>query len=598
MALSVVVGGVLNLLSCISRVAVLVYLGLGATLWAIDLLIRRPWRSGRVSPPMSESSGPKPLLIGGMLLVAFLALIQYAGSIRGRFNQADDFQAYVVFPEKMLQLGSMGRDPFCTRRLEASLGGQSFLHTFVLSALSIKNLHILDPGIGLLLIMGLLWGNCKERGVSLLWSVALLFLFLWMARPTINISSLYTGTALFLSLYCTLHWKALSASRFLSRTFLIALIASAICSLKSSFIPACGVLLACSFLCYVINQNFRRMAIAEVVTTAVLIVAFTLPWMISMHQSSGTFLYPLLGKGYHQSAYKDSLCSYCWLTFSTGARLLLKQLTIWTFVPVAVLGVFYVASRRRGIQGREAALSLLVGVVFAHLALTLATAESYSRFSYPFLLAATLVLFIENVRPRTESVGNKLLASAPLVASAVAGFLLVSTGQLSTALYKLYVHTAKAGIESTPVFADREIGAYKALQQSIPPGETLLEKLDDPFLLDFRRNTILLVDYNEASPPPGIPFSKGSEALAHYLASLNIRYVAYSYAREAERRTFRADIPWVKNQLLYTYDFEDNLKGLATTRRRLYDDGENFLLDLSQPNAGSQESFVALQSAN
>jgi hypothetical protein len=599
LALSVVVGGVLNLLSCISRAVILVYLGLGILLWIIGLLVQQPWRTKSASPRPAENSSPKPLLIGGMLLVAFLTLIQYAGSISVarydypsspsgavRFNQADDFQAYFVFPEKMLQLGSMGRDPFCARKLESSLGGQSFLHTFLLSVLSVQNLHILDPGLGLLLIIGLLWGNFKERGTSLAWSLALLLVLVWIDPPTVNVASLYTGTALFLSLCRTLAWKTLSTSRFLSRTLIIALIASATCSLKSSFIPACGMLLACSFLCYVIGQNFRRDAIAELITTAVLVVAFTLPWMISMYQSSGTLLYPLLGKGYHQSAYNDSLCAYCWLTLSTGVGLLSKHLTDVPSVAVGALGILYLASRRRAIHGREAVLSLLVGAAFGHVVITLATAESFSRYSFPFLLAAILILITEAASP-TERPGQKrLAASRPLVAGAVALFLVGATWDPSRTLYLECLRSAQDGLRHKSLVSNQEVEAYRILQQSIPPGEALLEKLEKPFLLDFKRNTIFLVDWAEASPPPGMPFSKGSEALARYLASLHIRYVAYSYAGEAERRKLPTYFPWMKNQLLYTYDFEDNLEGLGKTRRRIYDDGHSFVLDLVQPPSG------------
>jgi hypothetical protein len=130
--------------------------------------------------------------------------------------------------------------------------------------------------------------------------------------------------------------------------------------------------------------------------------------------------------------------------------------------------------------------------------------------------------------------------------------------------------------------SDQEIQAYKTLQSSIPPGELLIEKLDKPFLLDFKRNTVLLVDWAAASLPPGLPFSKGSEALAGYLTGHSIRYVAYSYGGEAERRKLPTYFPYFRMQLLYSYDFEDNLEGLGRTRRHLYDDGNSFVLDLLQ----------------
>jgi hypothetical protein len=610
-ALSVVVGGVLNLLSSISRVTVLVYLGAGMAAWLIDSLFRRHGRFPSTSQRMSNLRSSKALLVVGAVVV-LLTVIQYAGSVSVarydfpsgpagpvRFNQADDFQAYFVFPEKMLQLGSMGRDPYSDRRLEASLGGQAFLDTFVLSVLSVQNLHILDPGLGVLVILGLLWGNFKERGTSLGWSLTLLLAFLWIEPPTVNVASLYTGTAMFLSLCRTLAWKALPGSRVFSRIVIIALSGAAICSLKSNFIPGCGVLLACSFVCYVIAQNFKRSAIAELAITAVLMIAFMLPWMISMYQSSGTLLYPLLGKGYHQSAHKDSLCAYCWLTFSRAFQLLSKHVTDEFSVALGVLGIFYLASRRRPISGREAVLSLLVAAAFGHVVITLATGEAMSRYSYPFLLAGILVLITEAVSPAERGEQGRWETSRPLVAVGVAVFLVGASWSASRTMYAECLLSARQGLRGVSLVSKPELAAYETLQQSIPPGEALLAKLDKPFLLDFKRNTIFAVDWAAVSPPPGMPFSKGSEPLARYLDSQSIRYVAYSYGGETERRKLPTYFPWMEIQLRYSYDFEDNMEGLGKTRKRIYDDGNSFVLDLSKPGTGLEgRAAGTVQAAN
>jgi len=607
LALSVAVGGVLNLLSSISRTTVLIYLGVGMAAWLISLVRR----SGRVQRSVLEMSGLRHskglLLVGGV--VVLLALIQYAGSVSVvhhdhpsgpagpvRFNQADDFQAYFIFPEKMLQLGSIGRDPFSDRRLESSLGGQAFLDTFILSVLSVQNLHILDPGLGMLLIIGLLWGNFKERGTSLGWSFVLLLTFLWINPPTVNVASLYTGTAMFLSLFRTLAWKALPTSHFFSRIFIIALSGAAICSLKSNFIPACAVLLTCSFLCFVISQNFKRSAIAELAGTAVLMVAFMLPWMISMYQSSGTFLYPLLGKGYHQSAYKDSLCAYCWLTLSKAVELLLKHLTDEFSIALGALGVFYLMFRRRVIVGREAVLSLLVGAMFGHIVMTIATGEFQSRYSFPFLFAGTLILITEAASPQGAPEQRRW---APLVTVAVAVFVIGTCWNASRTMYAECVLSTKEGLKHASLVSDQELAAYQTLQRSIPPGEVLLARLEKPFLLDFKRNPVLAVDWASVSPPPGLPFSRGSEPLARYLGSQSIRYVAYSYGGEAERRKLPANFPSMDIYLRYSYDFEDNMEGLGKTRKHIYDDGNSFLLDLQQPRTGADGACcTTVQAAN
>jgi hypothetical protein len=606
LALSVVMGGTLNVLSYISRTTVLVFLGAGVAIWLLDLLIRRTGEVRNTFIRLADLRSSKSLLVVGALIV-LLALIQYAGSVSVsrsdspssaagpvRFNQADDFQAYFVFPEKMMQLGSISPDPFCARQIESSLGGQSFLDALILSVLSVQNLHILDPGLGLLLIIGLVWGSFKQAGTSLAWSLALLLMFVWMAPPTVNIASLYTGMALFLSLYRTLEWKAFSDGRFLSRVLVIALIAAAICSLKSTFIPACGVLLACSFVCYVVGQRFKRTVLAELASTAILVVVFALPWMISMYRSSRTLLYPLLGTGYHQP--------FHWLTISRGVQLLFKHLTDPSWVALAALGVFYLMSRRWEISGREAVLSLLTGAVVGHVVITLATGEpNNSRYSFPFIFAAVLVLITVAASGSPVVGQNKWEASRPLVAIGVTLFLVGSTWFPSRILYAECLQGIRRAIERAPLVQSPEIAAYQRLQESVPRGEVILTRLEKPFLLDFKRNTVFVVDYAVASPPPGMPLREGGEALARYLTSHSTRYVAYSYTGEAARRAVVGHdqySPFTLNQIERTFDFEDDLEQLSKTRRRVYDDGRSFVLDLSQPGGGSEAISAAVQAAN
>jgi hypothetical protein len=589
MAWSAVAGGLLNLASCISKTAILTYLGAGIVLAGTAL-----WRGRERSGEPRPGSYRKALLWLGIPLIA-LTFVQYAGTVSVarwdfpsspagpvRFNQSDDFQAYFNFPEKMLQLGTMGPDPFSTRRLESALGGQSFLDTFVLSVLPEQYLHLIDPGISLLLILLLLWGDLEDRRVSPFWSLAILLVFVWMDPPTVNVASLYTGTALFLSLYRTLNWEPISRARLGARVFLIALIAAGVCSLKSNLIPTCGAALACSFVCYILGQKSKRAAIMECAATGILIGVLLLPWMISMYQSSGTALYPLLGKGYHQSVYQDSQCAYCWLTAPVAAKLLIRHAVDRPVLPVVALGLFYLLSRRRVLQGREAVLSLLAGAAVGHAVMTLVTAENLSRYSVPFLLAATFALLAEAVSPPSGAWRARWHAAGPLVAAGTMIFMVGVTWKASARLYSECLASVRDALNGKPLVSKRDLETYAALERSIPPGMPLLAKLDKPFLFDFRRNPVLLIDWAASSLPPGLPYSRGSEALARYLTSKSIRYVAYSYGGEATRRGLPTYFPWFKIQLLYSYDFEDNVDGLAKTRKHLYDDGNSFVLDLMQ----------------
>ena len=123
------------------------------------------------------------------------------------------------------------------------------------------------------------------------------------------------------------------------------------------------------------------------------------------------------------------------------------------------------------------------------------------------------------------------------------------------------------------------------MQQSIPEGKTMLARVRDPFLFDFKRNKIFIADEpGLSSPPPGIPFFKGPEALADYFLSKSIRYIAYSYTYPPGFHTRNLlDSPHhilIRTQIKHTVDFQDNLDKLGNTRKRIYDDGEIFVLDL------------------
>jgi hypothetical protein len=606
----VVVGGVLNLGYWISRKSVLVYLGIGILCWLVVSLdsIRRIG-SLRVSFHKITTDNHKAAIILGVLLVTLLAGLRYAASVsvvrdddatgpsgQNRFYPVDDYQAYMVLPEQMMQIGAMERDPFCSRRMESTLGGQSFLDTFVLSVLPLKHLRLIEPGVALLLIIVLLWGDLKERQTPLPFflAIALFFLLTGPEGPEqggwANITSFYIGTALFLALPRTLAWKGLPTSGLLSRAVMIALFASAICALKSTFIPFCGVFLACSYFCYAMEKNSRRTVITELVCAGVLTFAFTLPWMISEYQASGTLLYPLLGRGYHQSVYGHSVSPYSGLGLANLLRLFALVLPDPLFVALVTLGLFYLASRWGSFKGREAVLSLLVAAVIGDVLVMLATRGVNSgRYSYPVVLAAILMLMAELGCNRSAAPAEgKFVSYAPLAIGAVALFLVGWSWNPCRLLYVDCLRSIRLGLSNTSLITNQDIAAYRSLQQSVPANELILTKLDKPFLLDFKRNPAFVVGWVEESPPPGMPLFQGSEPLARYLISQKIRYVAYSYGAQFWPHRYSDEVvailpSWFK-ALQQTYDFRDNLTKLGGTRKRIYDDGKYFVLDLLEPS--------------
>lgn len=596
LALATVIGGLLNISSRISRPTVLVWVGCGVLVFAADLLTGWGSLVARVSARIRELES-KPWLIAAALLVCLLTTIHYSGSVATGFRQTsnytsgfnlhDDLKAYMVYPVKMLQTGALGLDPFSERRINASLGGQYFLQTLVLAALPEYGLRLIDPGLGVVLVLGLLIGYVSEQRLALNRALSVLLFFLLLYFPILNITSLLTGMALFVSLFRTLAWKELQNYNLATRALIVALVAAGICSLKSSLIPACVILFISSYLYYAVASLRRRDAIWEFVISSLLVVLFLLPWMLAMYQSSGTLLYPILGRGYHGSAYGEFRIPFGNYSLSDHLELFVSTLTSVPFIALAMLGVLR-SSFRLNPGGRGALASILFAALVGDLVITFVMAGYDTvRFTFPFVSAAALVVTASVLAPKESGGGS----AGWVAGAALAAGLYIGPGWDRTRYaYLGLIQGIQPRLGDLFAIPDQEMSQYRALQQRVPEGETILARLEKPFLLNFRRNRIYIVDSpGGASLPPGMPCFRGAAALADYLASKSIRFVTYSYATEsAESRKIFGSFagpsvqPWISALFKHAFDFQDNLAELGKTRRRIYDDGDIFVLDLSQ----------------
>lgn len=280
-------------------------MSLGVIVWAIDSYQNRNLILNSLFQRLRDCQKDKFVLVGSILAIV-LIFVQYAGWVsNASFHGHDDYHAYFVFPEKMLQIGSMGADPFSERRLVSSLGGQSFLHTFVLSVLSEQNLRIIDPGMTSIAVFRLILGLIQEKNLSKRITILILIPWLLIIPAYRNSTSNVTGLALFLSLFCTLNWGKLKANKYIANAVIIAAITAALCAAKTNLIPAAVIFVSSSYFFYIARTENKQKVILEFLAVIVFTFVFLLTWMISLYQSSGTLLYPLLGKGYHGSVYDE-----------------------------------------------------------------------------------------------------------------------------------------------------------------------------------------------------------------------------------------------------------------------------------------------------
>src|SRR5688500_7183124 len=220
MALAIFLGGVACLFTIASPGMIFAFVAIGVALAGVQ------WFRSRSRPRISVL----------LLLCAAAALLQYVGSIgNARFNPNDDFIAYFPFAKQILQQGTLF-DPFSTRRV-MSFGGQSFLHAMVLAGSPGFRLHLFDQGICLLLAALLVAGERKTGRP--LWPV-LLALLLLITLPDIRANTYpqMSGVVVFYGLYRTMMWlDSLEGDRRpLASAALIALMATAACTLRSNYI--------------------------------------------------------------------------------------------------------------------------------------------------------------------------------------------------------------------------------------------------------------------------------------------------------------------------------------------------------------------------
>ena len=574
-ALMVNLGGCLNLAGIVSRPLILVLTGGGlvALFWASRILPERvvPERRIRAWLPMVVYAS-----------VYALAAVLYAGAsfgplVCGSFNCHDDFQAYFVFPTKLLQLGSIGSDPFNLRLLTA-LGGQTFLHTFVLAVLPPECLSLLDGGIGIILVITVLAGYSRKVGASALGGAFVLLAFLTIGAPVANISSLFVALGLFLSLFRILDCPYAGVGKAL----LVSLHVAALCSLEATLILPAAIMVASSYGASIVVQRGQQ-ARRELLLVALASGAFLMPWMVAMYRTSGTLLYPTLGKGYGSYAYSAFVNQFGAFEAQRVLAGIPWPQVLGLGVLIAIAGVF----RAEG-PGKSARAGLFAGAIIGAIA-TAAMVNGFDtyRFVYPVLIAAILIELVHAIMPDQRIAGVK----SWWIAICVVG-LLIGESRSATAVVFRRSAMRLAAIRSDLPGSSPLRQRIDRFQQAVPPGAVVMARLEYPFLLDFRRNPVYDVDWPGGSAlPPGMPFFEGAEPLARYLLSNSIRYIAYDYSSEAgfPRSSYgdrlKPSTPYfAQTSARLVFDFQDNLSRLGKSRRRIYDDDRTFVLDLAEPS--------------
>jgi hypothetical protein len=590
-AFAVVLGGLVNLLRIMGPALAVAFVLAGAVLAAAEY---RPW-PGRLRDLALPPGGMGKLLLAAAVLLGGVAVFGHVFSTD--FNRIDDYPAYLVYPQKMLQTGSLGFEPFSERRLLTSVGGMYFLHGLVLAGASFFFLHAIDPALGLGLALLLLEGALRRHGVGLSARLAVLIFAALLVPSIVNLTAITLPVALMLYAFFLLE-SGPDTSR-PGRIVALALVGAALTAIKSPYLPWIGAFLALVYGGRIIAARFAPRSLVEPGCIVAATVLAFLPWMLANLRDVGTMLYPVLGPGYHASQY--GLVPTVWAMPSNALllRTILGEGTVFgprllAALVITGLALCLRAGRDRG--GAWLTLAFLAGCLALLVTIIVGTgADSLERYSYPAVAAALMLsvwYFAVTAAPRFRPI--------PLAVTGLACFAAIVAD--AHQLFQYYGHAAAdfgvavlgPGIRPAMLVSiiTRDDGAQRKdvarMQAAIPAGTPFMERLDYPFLLDFRRNPIFVADYPGAvSLPPGMPVSKGPEPLADYLVQHTpIRLVAYAYGNEslfpyADRAQF-PDSLWIQLDTNNAFAFQDDLAALMQTRRLAYKDATRAVIEIGE----------------
>jgi len=597
LALTVAVGGLFNLLSWISRPAVLLWVAGGVVVFVVDLLGKRTRLSG---PAVAAPRRAGPLASAALVIVAVLSAVLYAGSVDGKiftgseyrdFDPHDDEQSYFVFTRKMLELGGLGADPFDVRRLIV-LGGQSLLQAGVAVLFPPRTTHLLDAGAGLLLSLAVVWGAARKGGLSRAAASLPLLLVLLLPAPAArgNTTALFTGVALLAGAFRLVEEEPFAGAPRLRRAIPLGLVVAALVAVKTTFLPAVVLFLAFdAFLAGAAGRDAARLK--DAVAAGLLGMLFLLPWMVSVRLSSGTFLFPLLGRGF-QGAIPwtriPGIPREALGPVAGRAALLAKSLLV--FAPAAVLALLAWIIRRRTAPVALGLATLVLPAVL-RFAGDPYLDRSLWRYSFP-AFAAALPLLLAACLPSPGETRRTPLRLAAAVALLVAVIVVARETPLTLGGYRQALRNVATAVSGRPL-VDGELAARSgSLLADVPRGARVLTRMPHPAYLDPAAHRLLLFPIpGFSSPPPGMPYFRGAEPVARYLLEQGVRYVAYgdrgdgSTLLELSDADVRYRYPLSRSRwalLAYNRDFHRNALELSLTRRRLADRPDAFVLDLGE----------------
>jgi len=586
-SLAVFLGGLLNLLHLITR-GVLI----GFTLAGVGLAIGQIIRSiGK--RPLPEAAAVLRAWRGGwswkrlaLLCFALLFFFRMAGTPRVlTYVDTDDDQFYLAEPVKMMEAHYFAADPYSLRRIESSVGGNYFLQCLVMSCLPLENVQMANQYLGLVLIALVSLALARQFKLSPLETTIFAIFSISIPPADRNLTFNVLPSAFVLALVLAGTKRTNLTRQAAAQALLVGLMAGTIASLKSTYLPHAALFCLVLYLLWGFARGwkFALMGWAFALIGALLVLV---PWMAAMRITSGTYLYPVFGTGYDYTSYHQLPAPYM-----TAAPTQVLLAGAYYFLPLVAIIIVQLLL----LPGEESSLVFLaitVACLLGTVAIDLATGgESLRRFSFAIMMPTLLLTYLQfsrerRLRPRWKP--GRFLQAGSFAMLALASAFTEFGPRMGE--YSILWGRIKVSLTDPPLDSPETRQEYVKISSALPKDGLILTTLQHPYLLEPLDQHVLLADFlGGASLPPGWPIKKDGEALAEFLLSHSIRYLAYSYADNAQLtdisiRTGDA-VSRRRTWLLVLYESyllaNKQYLELEKSRRKIYDDGKVFILDLS-----------------
>ncbi len=541
-------------------------------------------------------------LVGAIIVL--VVLLKYCNAAtRRNLNPYDDFAAYLAYPRMMLDSGTL-IDPFSFRRMSA-FGGQSALQVLTVGFLPWKYGLFLDGGVGLLILVLCVYS--QERGDSDAFQIArfgLMGVAAFFPVPRFNTASELTTTVLMLTFLQSLEFLNRRKSFDWGGPLLVALLASALSTLRAQNVYAVGLMLVGHFSFRLwMDGEARAKTVRQAAATGAATCGFLLPWMMLLKMSSNTFIYPLF-KGNEQASFHvldASMSTFQLLRFLGGFYFHTPYLLL--FLPL----LFFARDKRLG-RG-----ALVMGVcnliISGAMALKFTASDPSDLYRYLMPMGYGLLLYtcgrlIRQYAP--EGAMEGLTRWVPITVGAMCAAVVMNmwfnralrspfqyVNEITAAChpeaeFRLDGPVPIGEIPPTEVIAKD----YARALALVPRGAKVLAALDFPFLADYHEHELYNVDeVGIASPPPGLPSFQGPGPLEDYLLGQGVYYIAQTpsdtgfFINSVSYETFELSWPYEVQRKMarYSLDFMKNEDDLAHSSHVLYQSRLIRIIELKRP---------------